>query len=258
MEMQSYAPGTPSWVDIGTPDPAGAAAFYGALFGWESEEGPPEAGGYRMCMVRDKPVAGIGPQMNPDMPPFWTTYISVDDADATVAKAQELGGMVYVEPMTVLTVGRMAVCADPAGAAFSVWQPMDHIGAGLVNEPGTLSWNELMTVDIPGAIEFYGALFGWTAATSTGPTPYTEFKLDGRSIAGMMAKPEGVPAEVPPMWMVYFAVEDADAAVAQITGLGGSVLMPAMDIEPGRFATVMDPYGATFNVFQMKEGGMGD
>jgi len=251
MEMTSYAPGTPCWIDVGLPDPAAGAAFYGGLFGWTSEEGPPEAGGYRMCLLRGHPVAGLGPQMAPDVPPFWATYVSVADVAASVARVRELGGTVIVEPMQVLTAGHMAVCLDPTGAAFSLWQPIEHAGSGLANEPGSFAWNELMTDDLDAAIAFYGGLFGWTARTTEGEMPYTEFQLDGRSIGGMMAKPAGMPPEAPSMWLVYFAVDDADASAARVTELGGALLMGPMDIEPGRFATVADPAGAVFNIMKL-------
>lgn len=254
MEMTAYEPGTPSWIDLGAPDPDAAAAFYEGLFGWTCEQGPPESGGYRMCMLRGKPVAGLGPQQNPDMPPFWTTYISVDDADAAAARVTELGGTVIVEPMDVMEAGRMAVLADPTGAFFSVWQPGLHAGAGLVNEPGTLGWNELVTTDTEASAAFYSALFDWEAdihADNPGG-PYTEWKLNGRPIAGMMPKPPMMPAEAPSMWSVYFIVDDADEAAAKVTELGGAVMMGPMDIAPGRFAVVADPGGAIFNIMKFK------
>ncbi len=251
MEMTSYEPGVPSWVDLGTPDVDKAAEFYSGLFGWQIDEGPEEAGGYRMAMIGDKAVAGLGPAMNPG-PPVWTTYITTASADDSAAAVTANGGQIFVEPMDVLDVGRMAVFADPVGAAFSVWEPRAHIGAGLVNEPGTWSWSELLTTDVPASKAFYGAVFGWGAEThGDGTSAYTEWKVDGRSVGGMMQKPPQLPAEVPPFWAVYFSVADTDAAVARITELGGAVMMPPMDIEPGRFATVADPTGATFNVITL-------
>src|SRR5256885_10406743 len=98
MEVDRYEHGVPSWVDLGTPDIPKAIEFYSGLFGWQIEQGPPEAGGYSMCLMRGKPVAGIGPQMNPG-PPYWTTYVTVDSADAATAKAKDNGGKVLVEPM---------------------------------------------------------------------------------------------------------------------------------------------------------------
>ncbi len=253
MEIDSFEHGVPSWIDLGTPDIDAAAEFYANLFGWTVEdEGPPESGGYRMCSLRGRPVAGLGPQMNPG-PPFWASYVNVDDVDKTAAAVAEAGGQTFMEPMDILDVGRMAVFADPAGAAFSVWQARAHSGAGIVNEPGTLSWNELLTTDVEGSKTFYEAVFGWSATTHEGEMPYTEFKLNDRSIAGMMAKPPMMPAEIPPFWGVYFAVEDTDATVAKVKELGGQVVVPATDIEPGRFATVGDPAGAVFNVITMAE-----
>jgi hypothetical protein len=257
MKMERYEHGVPSWVDIGSPDPQAAASFYGALFGWESQEGPPEAGGYRLCEIGGIPVAGIGPAQSPG-PPYWATYVNVDDADAIAALVAANGGQVLVPPMDVLDVGRMAVFMDPVGAVFSVWQPGSHPGAGLVNEPGTLSWNELITTDLDASAAFYGALFGWETDTrGEGPGAYTEWQLGGRSVAGMMAKPPMMPAEAPPMWGVYFAVADTDAAVARIVELGGSVMVAPTDIEPGRFAVVADPHGAVFNVIALSEARSG-
>jgi predicted enzyme related to lactoylglutathione lyase len=252
MEMTSYEPGVPSWVDLGTADVEKAAAFYSDLFGWEVPPGAEETGGYRVCMIGDKAVAGLGPQQNPG-PPMWTTYVNVTSADDTAALVTANGGQVFVPPMDVLDAGRMAVFADPVGAAFSVWQPDQHIGAQLVNEPGTWSWSELVTTDVPASKAFYGAVFGWGAETQgEGPGAYTEWKLSGRSIGGMMEKPPQIPGEVPPYWAVYFAVADTDAAVAHVAELGGAVVMPPMDIEPGRFAVVSDPTGGTFNVIALR------
>jgi predicted enzyme related to lactoylglutathione lyase len=253
MEIDRYEPGVPSWVDLGSPDPQRAADFYGALFGWEAPEGPPESGGYRVAMIGDRAVAGIGQQQNPG-PPVWATYIAVESADDAAAKVAAAGGQTLLPPMDVLDVGRMAVFADPVGAVFSVWQAGTHPGAELVNEPGTWSWSELLTTDLDASKRFYGEVFGWTANTQgAGPMgEYTEWQAAGRSVGGMMQKPPMLPAEVPPFWAVYFSVTDADAAVARITELGGSVMVPPTDIEPGRFAAVSDPTGAAFNVIALK------
>jgi len=253
MDIDSYDHGVPSWVDLQSSNPAAARQFYGGLFGWDVEEGPPEAGGYALAMLRGRAVAGIGPMMAPAPISFWSTYVNVDDADAIAAVVPGAGGQVYMPPMDVMDVGRMAVFADPAGAAFGVWQPGAHKGAGIVNEPNTLCWNELVTTDVEGCKAFYATVFGWGAAThGEGPSAYTEWQLGGRSIGGMMARPPQMPAEAPNYWGVYFAVEDCDAAVAKATGLGGSVALPPMDIEPGRFSLLADPTGAMFSVITMR------
>jgi predicted enzyme related to lactoylglutathione lyase len=254
MEFDRYDHGVPSWVDFSSPDLPGSKAFYSALFGWEFQEGPPEAGGYSLAMLRDRPVAGVGPQMNPNFPPSWMTYVNVDSADDVAAKVTANGGQVFMPPMDVMDVGRMAMFGDPAGAVFGVWQAGQHKGAGLANEPNTYCWSELMTTDLEGSKRFYEAVFGW--GTESHPSPmgeYTEWKLADRSMGGMMAKPADAPAEMPPLWGVYFAVADCDASAAKLKELGGTVAMGPMDIEPGRMAVAFDPQGGNFNILQLKQ-----
>jgi hypothetical protein len=239
-------------VDLQSGDVDASKSFYGALFGWTADAAPdPEAGGYTMFQLAGKNVAGLGPQMNPG-PPAWATYVSVVDADDTVAKVKQAGGTVFMEPMDVLDSGRMAVFADGQGAALAIWQPKAHPGAQLVNEAGTFSWNELATRDIEGAKAFYGQVFGWEGQThEMGPMVYTEWKVDGQSIGGMMEMGPQYPPDVPPHWLVYFTVDDCDGTVARAQELGGSVAVPAMDIPQGRFSVLIDPQGAVFAVIQM-------
>jgi len=248
----SYEPGTPSWVDLASPDLAASAAFYASLFGWEAHDQGPEAGHYHMFEKDGVPVAGAGPIMMDGQPPSWTTYVSVTDADTTIAKIKAAGGTVFVEPMDVLDVGRMAVFADPTGAAAAIWKPRQHIGAGLVNEPGALVWNELSTRDVPAAKAFYREVFGWEAATSAATgMEYTEWKLHGEVVGGMMAMPAEVPAEVPAYWLTYFGTADCDATVAQATGDGATLVVGPIDIPIGRFAVLSDPTGAMFAVIAL-------
>lgn len=256
MERTDYAPGTPSWVDLGTSDLDEAAAFYGGLFGWVCEEAGPEelTGGYRMFFHKERPVAGLGPQQNPG-PPYWTTYVSVADADETVAKVKAAGGTVFVEPMDVLDAGRMAVFADPTGAVISIWQPGTHPGAAYVGEPNTFCWNELSTRQPDVAARFYEQVFGWATHRSEGPMNYTEWLLGDQHVGGMMETPEMVPAEVPAHWLVYFAVDDTDEAIAEARDLGGSLIFGPMDSPAGRLATLADPQGAMFAVIQLQTEG---
>ncbi|MBW3537653.1 MAG: VOC family protein [Actinobacteria bacterium] len=256
-EMTRYEPGTPSWVDLGTPDLDASIRFYGELFGWQIEKGPEEAGGYSMALLNGKAVAGIGPLMTEGQPPSWSTYISVADVAETAEKVRESGGQVFVEPMRVEVgdgdFGSLAVFADPGGAAFSAWEPRQHIGARLVDEPGTLSWNELVTRDIDAAKQFYRAVFGWEAHTSeAGPTTYTEWKRGGRSIGGMLEMNEDWPDDIPAHWMVYFAVSDCDGSSSHAADLGATVRVEATDIPGvGRFAVLVDPQGAQFSVISV-------
>lgn len=253
-ERTSYTPGTPSWVDLGSPDVDASAEFYGALFGWDVQEAgdPEQTGGYRMAYLSEKPVAGMMKLMQEGQPPAWTTYVSVQDADATAAKVGEAGGSVMMDPMDVLDVGRMAVLADPTGAVFSIWQPRAHPGAGLVNEPGAFAWNELNTRDPDAAKAFYGAVFGWDIEDHEmeGMGTYTEWKQGEDPMGGMMDMRGRVPDEVPAHWLTYFAVEDTDASVEKVKELGGGVAFGPIDIPAGRFAVVHDSYGAMFAVIK--------
>jgi predicted enzyme related to lactoylglutathione lyase len=255
MEFDRYENGVPSWVDMGSPGLGEAKEFYSGLFGWECPEGPPEAGGYSVCTLHGKTVAGLGPQMNPNAPPYWCTYVNVDSADDTLAQIEANGGVVYMPAMDVMDVGRMAIVGDPTGAVFGLWQPGTHTGAQVVNEPGTYCWSELITTDLEAAKAFYLAVFGWGAeeqGPEGGPVAYTEWKVNDRSVGGMMLKMPEMPADMPNLWGVYFAVADTDATVSEALELGGSLVMAPMDIEPGRFATLVDPVGATCNVLALK------
>lgn len=253
-ERTGYEPGVPCWVDLMTTDVDASSAFYGGLFGWEREAaGPPdETGGYGFFLKNGQMVAGVGPTMNEQQPPVWGTYVCTDDAAATAEKVKSAGGQVMAEPFAVMDVGHMGVFADPTGAVFSVWQPGRHQGAQLVNEAGALSWNELQTRDPDAAKRFYADVFGWQADThEMGPGfEYTEWKHNGGTVGGMMAMGESIPAEIPPHWLVYFGTDDADAAVAKITELGGSIAVPPTTIPAGRFAVATDSQGSAFAVFQ--------
>ena len=248
-ERTSYEPGTPSWADLATPDVDASARFYGDLFGWEVESaGPPEeTGGYGFFKLRGHRVAGVGPLMQEDQPPVWSTYVSTDDADAVAARATQAGGAVIVEPMNVMDAGRMAFVMHAGGGAVGVWQPGRTIGAELVNEPGAMAWNELHTSDADGAKAFYSAVFGWIADDQPlGESTYTVFQLAGRGIGGMMPD---LPPDAPPFWLTYFEVSDCDATVAKAQELGGSVAWPAAEMEGvGRFAGLSDPHGIQFAV----------
>jgi predicted enzyme related to lactoylglutathione lyase len=252
--MADYASGTPSWVDLSSPDLDRSASFYGELFGWDTTEPGPveETGGYRMFTSGGNLVAGLGPIMQEGQPSVWTTYVSVDDADGTAAKVREAGGQVFVEPMDVMDAGRMAVFADPSGAVFGTWQPGEHKGAELVNEPVSLTWNELATRDTAACETFYSAVFGWKPDTQEfGGQPYTVWMNGDRGIAGMMAMGDQFPAEAPPHWGVYFAVADTDATADKAKELGATVIAGPMDIpNVGRFAALLGPTGEFFSVIK--------
>lgn len=256
-ERTSYTPGTPCWVDLTTPDVEAAAEFYGALFGWEVPELPDSAemGGYRRAKKGGRDVAGVYPLMQEGQPSFWGTHIAVEDAEATAAAVQEAGGTMMAEPMDVAGYGHLAVFSDPTGAVFGIWQPGTFAGAELVNEPGTFGWNELGTRDPAKAKEFYGAVFGWGGEdeeSERGGT-YTVWKVGDAMVGGMLDIAGMLPDEIPAHWLVYFTVEDTDAAIAKVEAGGGDVRFGPMDVPVGRFAVLADPFGAVFAVMQPSE-----
>ena len=241
-----HAPGTFSWVDLSTSSAEGAKSFYGELLGWdfEDDEGP-GGGDYWMCLVQGHPVAAIVQQ--DEQPAHWNSYVTVASADETAAKAKELGAKTFEDPFDAMEAGRMAVFADPTGAALCVWEPRHHIGAHRVNDPGCLTWNELHTGDVDAALEFHTALFGWNGEemdTHGGPR-YVIIRVGERSNGGVMDAQGGEPAN----WLPYFTVESRDRSAERAKELGANELA-RMDMAQGKFAALTDPQGAAFAVFE--------
>jgi predicted enzyme related to lactoylglutathione lyase len=259
-ERSTYTPGTPSWVELsGTPDIEASEAFYRELFGWEMPEQPSSAelGGYRRAKLNGKDVAGVSPAMEDGQPIAWATYVSVEDAAASAETIRAKGGSAMVEPMAVQDLGTMAVFTDPGGAVFGLWQPGSFAGAELANEPGAFAWNELGTRDTAGAKEFYAAVFGWSYDDMDSPRvgTYTAWKLGEAMVGGMLdIDAAGLPAEIPAHWLVYFGVEDIEAALEKAKAGGGAVRMEPIEIPGARFAILADQFGAVFGVMQPIQG----
>jgi hypothetical protein len=246
-EMTHYEHGVPSWVDIGTSDLPAAVSFYGELFGWDGQDLGEDAGHYTIVSKAGKQVAALSPAQDPG-PPRWTTYINVDDVDKVATRVDSAGGSVIVAPMDVMTAGRMAIFADTTGAVIAAWQPGDHIGAQLVNEPGSFIWGELATSDLAKSKDFYAQVFGWGWG---GSDEYAEAQVAGRTIGGVMPRPPDMPAETPDSWLVYFGATDVDADARKATDLGATVVVGPADIPgTGRFAVLLDPQGAAFALFK--------
>jgi predicted enzyme related to lactoylglutathione lyase len=251
-ERTSYTPGTFSWTDLTTSDPDAAKAFYAELFGWEATDNPVgDDAVYSMMSIGDRQVGGISGQ-RPDqrdagVPPLWNSYVTVESADAATTRAQELGANVPAPAFDVMDVGRMAVIQDPQGAFFMVWEPKAHIGAGLVNAHGALSWNELAATDIEGAQRFYGDLLGWSYQPMEGSEmPYSVIMTAAGTSNGGIRPPMG---PEPPSWLVYFGADDIDATFAQAIELGATSYAEPMDIGGGKIAVLADPQGAVFALY---------
>ena len=285
-ERDGYIPGVPCWVDASQPDPEAAVDFYRGLFGWEFEDLMPPGSESRYLIARSEAtgwslfdssggvrrgdVAGVAsiPEAAPPMA-GWNTYFWVDSADEAAAKVRAAGGGVVTEPFDFMDACRMAVCTDPEGAAFRVWEARKHKGARLVNDPGSLNFNGLNTRDVEGARSFYGSVFGWETLimdggaqmwTLPGYGDYLEgYHPDLRkqmAEAGAPERFEDVVAmlnpiaedqpDTPPHWSVTFATADADATAAKATELGGTVIVPPFDAPWVRMTVLADPQGATF------------
>ncbi len=249
-EVTKHEPGSFCWPELATTDDGGAKRFYTTLFDWSFEDSP--AGPdmvYTMLKKRAKDVGALyklGPEQK-GVPPHWNIYVSVASADATAKKAKDFGGKVLMEPFDVMDFGRMAIIEDQQGARICIWEPKKHIGAVIINEPGSLCWAELDTTDTDSAGRFYSSLFGW--GTKVSPE-YTEWQFGETSIGGMMKIPKEW-GPVPPNWLVYFAVTDCDATAKKAAELGGGTVVPPSDIPgTGRFAVLSDPQGAVFAIFK--------
>jgi uncharacterized protein len=261
MEISRHTPGSFCWTELGTTDHRAAKSFYAELFGWGLKDvtmGPDSH--FTVLQLKGKDLGAIyqvgKEQLEQGVPPHWLSYVAVESADETAKAITAAGGKLLMDPFDVYDVGRMAVAQDPAGATFAVWQPLKHIGAQIKDENNTMCWNELATRDAAAAKNFYGKVFGWSGITKGDKPPYTEFYIgdpaERRAVGGMLHMGEEW-GEVPPHWMVYFAVSDCDATVERARSLGATICAQPTDIpEVGRFAVIGDRQGATFSVIKLK------
>ena len=263
-ERTSYAPGTPCWVELGgTPDIEAGESFYGDLFGWEIPELPnsAEMGGYRRAKKDGKDVAGVyaadggGPALG-----LGDLRLGRGRRGDRCHDQGDRRHRRSSSRWTSSASARWPSSPTRPGPSSGIWQPGTFAGAELVNEHGAFGWNELGTRDPAAAKEFYGAVFGWSAEEQ-------DIGRDGHLHRSGRRRRDGrrhdrhhrrvVPDEVPPHWLVYFTVEDTDAAVEKIKGGGGDVSFGPIDIPVGRFAVVADPFGAVFAVMQPQRADAG-
>ena len=252
-KITTHAPGTFCWADLATNDAQAAKTFYNSLFGWTFTDMPISEGmTYTMFHLNGADVAALAE--NTEQPPHWNPYVSVESADDTASQAQSLGAQVIFEPFDVMDKGRMAVMQDPAGAFLCVWQSKSHHGAGLMGEPGTLSWTELATHDAAKSSEFYTKLFHWKSVSNeVNDTTYTVFMNDDKMVAGMFPIGEEW-KEIPSHWSVFFAVTSCKESLEKAVSLGAQVIVEPTPVENfGCFAVLQDPQGAPFGIVAMRE-----
>ena len=250
----------PGWIDLSSSDAAESRAFYSSLFGWTADVVPdPAAGGYAMFKLDGKEVGGVGTLQNESAPTAWTIYIQVADADTTANSIRAAGGTVLLEPFDVMGAGRMAIVADPSGAAFGLWQAGDHKGWEIEGVPGSVCWVELVSRDMDAAKRFYHDVFGWTHKSDTDVdpgVPYTTFGLEGMPdfAGGYPMVPSETRAE-PSYWQPYFAVTDVDAVTKAAAAREATVLVGPLEADNiGRWSILQDPLGAVFGVLQPPTG----
>lgn len=249
---EPWPEGTPAWTDLVTTDRAAALTFYGGLLGWDLVDGGPAVGGYVQASVGGRAVAGLGEAVAGEPVPnaSWTTYLAVDDADATIERVVAAGGTVLTPGTDLAGFGRIAVVADPTGGVVGLWQATAHTGAQLVGEPGAMCWNELMTSDLGVAETFYAEIFGYTLEDLAGPGfDYVGLRLDGQTVAGIGAVSEEM-SQTPAHWLTYFAVASADEAAERAEALGGALVGEVRDSTYGRMAVLSGPEGERFAVIE--------
>jgi predicted enzyme related to lactoylglutathione lyase len=245
----SYTPGTPCWIDLNTSDPSAARAFYAELFGWQFETN--EESHYATASKDGKRVCGLNDMPITEQPPTWIMYFATDDAQKLADSVTVNGGAVVLGPMQVREQGSILLWLDTVGAIAGAWQPGLQTGAEVVEEAGTMAWHELATRDLDRAVAFYTATLPVRAHDeSEGEFHYQTLRVQDRDVAGIWQMSADVPAETPPHWSAYFAVDDTDAVVSAATAHGATVTVPAKDSPYGRFAGLADPQGAAFYVIQ--------
>ncbi len=255
-EKTTYAPGTFCWPELSTSAQRAAESFYTKLFGWTIQETPMGPDSHYTIFQKEGQDVAAANQMPKEqaamgVPPNWLSYASTNDVDASVAKAQGLGGTLVAGPFDVMEHGRMAVLNDPTGATFALWQAKQHPGAARLDQPFSLVWTELMTTDPKASATFYTGLFGWgTEIMSMDGFDYTIWKRGKDSAGGMMQiTPEM--GKMPAHWMPYFSVPNADATVAQAKAAGATIMMEPKTIPGvGRMAIIVDPQGAAFSILK--------
>lgn len=243
--------GSISWVDLSTPNLEQAKKFYGDLFGWSYTGGDdPDLGFYSTAEIAGRRVAGIGPtQPGSSAPPTWGVYFASEDLDETTQKITQNGGTSVMPIMEIKEQGRMGLFQDPTGAFFGVWEGKKHQGAELIEEPGSMTWNEVYTRDVQRARDFYARVFSLEPEKLQDTNlEYWTLHKGPKAICGVMEMTSAVPKGEQPRWHTYFEAVDVDAAAKKIAELGGKVISPAFDTPWGRMLTAVDPFGASFSV----------
>lgn len=254
--IERHPAGSFCWIELHTSDQNAAKSFYSTLFGWEAHDSPMGPNDFYTEFKLQGREAAAGCTLRPEhraqgVPPHWAIYIAVENADATAAKAGQLGGKILAPAFDVMDFGRMAIIQDPTGAQFCVWQANKNTGIRIANVHGTLCWADLSTPDVKRASDFYSGLLGWQiAADPKDPSGYLHIKIGEHFIGGVPPSKYRQPG-TPPHWLAYFLVDDVDASAAKAKQMGANFYVPPMTVEGvGRMAIIADPQGAVFAIFK--------
>ncbi len=254
--IDQHPAGSFCWIELHTTDQNAAKSFYGSLFGWEPHDNPMGPNDFYTEFKLQGREAAAGCTLRPEqrsqgIPPHWTIYIAVENADAAVKKAQQLGGKAFAPAFDVMDAGRMAIVQDPTGATFCVWQAKKNAGIRIAQVHGTLCWADLSTPDAKRASDFYSGLFGWQIiADPKDSSGYLHIKNGEHFIGGIPPAAHRQPG-VPPHWLAYFLVDDVDASASKAKQMGAKLYLAPMTMEGvGRMSVIADPQGAVFAIFK--------
>ena len=254
--VDRHSPGSFCWLELHTTDQNAAKNFYAALFGWTSQDMPMGPNDFYTIFKLQGRDAAAGCTLRPEqrsqgVPPHWMIYMTVDNTDAAVVKAQQLGGKILAPAFDVFDAGRMAVVQDPTGANFCVWQANKNTGIGIAHVHGTLCWADLSTPDPKRAADFYSGLFGWQLTRDEkDPSGYLHIKNGEHFIGGIPPATHRQPG-VPPYWLAYFQVDDVDTTANKAKEMAAKLYLAPMTMEGvGRMSVIADPQGATFAIFK--------
>jgi uncharacterized protein len=252
-QATNFMSGEICWMELSASDQEAAKRFYGKLLGWSFDDRTHGNGEtYAVARLNGKDVCAItghGPeQLRRGATPSWLSFVSAANTDEIVNKAKSLGGKVLAAPSDVRGSGRTALIADPSGAAFGIFQGVEHLGAGVVDEPGAMYWHEILTTDVDRAGRFYASVFEWRPETMPTASKYTVFHKGERAVAGMLPMSKDL-GKATPHWLPYFQVRDVEATVKQVKSLGGQISVAPTEVPTiGRFATLRDPQGSAFGI----------
>lgn len=256
-----FAEGELCWTDLQTSDVEAAKAFYAEVFGWRYEDLPtPDGRSYAKAFLGDALVTVLAPQ-NPQQeaagePGRWNVYFAVEDAGDLAAELAHSPGHLEFGPEAIGDTGVMVFFAPPGGGTTGAWQAGSHFGAGRSQEPGTLAWAELLTLEPQAAVGFFQQLFGHevTEYPQDDGGTYTTLMVNGAEVAGIAPAPEedGDGEAGSRGWQVYFGVSSVKEAVLSAVSAGAEVLVePEFDDDAGTIATLKDPQGGVFSVLEV-------